>query len=214
MVRAKICGITNRSDAFAAVDLGASALGFNFYQKSPRVVSPGSAWGIVRRLPPLIATFGVFVNWEPDAVVALTRSLRLSGAQLHGDETSAAVRNVAADVTVIKALSLGKGIGMAALARYDAAAALLLDAPHSGEYGGTGKVSNWQLAAKAARKYCVVLAGGLTPGNIYDAILAVRPFAVDVASGVESRPGKKDRGKLRAFLEEVARANQYLATRA
>jgi phosphoribosylanthranilate isomerase len=210
MVRVKICGITNWPDAIAACNLGADALGFNFYKKSPRAISPASAWKIILKLPPFVAPVGVFVNWTPSAVIALAESLRLAAAQLHGDETPADIAAVARRLTVIKAVRVAKGFSAAHLARYRAAHSFLLDAAHTGQYGGTGLSTDWSAARKAANSHRIILAGGLTPENIAAAIRFVRPYAVDVASGVESRPGKKDHGKLRDFFREVDRANRDL----
>jgi phosphoribosylanthranilate isomerase len=215
MVRAKICGITRLEDARLAVELGASALGFNFYDKSPRCLSPSDAWNIIRRLPALTYTVGVFVNWDDASVIALAKSLRLSAVQLHGDESNVLAARCAKVFPVIKAFRTNDQFSIAELRRYGSATSFLVDAapPTEGTstYGGTGQLANWKLAAAAAKKFPILLAGGLNSENIGEAIVAVRPYAVDVASGVESRPGKKDPAKLRAFFAEVARANQELS---
>ena len=207
MVRAKICGITRLEDARLAIDLGAHALGFNFYEKSPRCISPAEAWNILRKLPALVCTVGVFVNWDAASVVALARALRLSVVQLHGDESAAVAAACAKHLPVIKAFRTDSGFPLAQLHRYSAASSFLLDAapPTEGSsiYGGTGQLANWKLAATAARKFPVLLAGGLTPENVGEAIVAVRPYAVDVASGVESSPGIKDMDKVHAFIAAV-----------
>ena len=214
MVRVKICGITRLEDARLAVELGADALGFNFFEGSPRCLTPRDAWNILRRLPAPLATVGVFVNWDSAPVVTLARSLRLGAVQLHGDEGPPVTAACAKTVPVIKAFGTAQGVSLTTLRAHRAASAFLLDSaqdktgPRS--YGGTGRLADWGIAGRAARIYPVVLAGGLTPENVREAILAVRPFAVDVASGIESRPGVKDSGKLRAFLSEVARANREL----
>jgi phosphoribosylanthranilate isomerase len=210
MVRVKICGITNVEDALLACELGANAVGLNFYSESPRCVSPFIAGDITLKLPPLVSVIGVFVNWQPAPVVALAKALRLSAVQLHGDESPQIVSAIAKKISVIKALHLGRGSGPPAFAKYRAASAFLLDAAHSGQYGGTGEITDWSVASTAAKSHRILLAGGLTTENVAEAILAVRPYAVDVTSGVEARPGKKDPGKLRAFFSEVARANQTL----
>jgi phosphoribosylanthranilate isomerase len=210
MVRVKICGITNVEDALLACDLGADAIGLNFYSGSPRCISPFTASKIIRKLPPFVAPIGVFVNWQAAAVTALAKALALSAAQLHGDEPPKLAGEIARKVSVIKALHLGKGSALPSFARYRGTTAFLLDAPHSGQYGGTGQTTDWSLAHTAAKSHRILLAGGLTPENVAQAILAVRPYAVDVTSGVESKPGKKDQGKLRAFFDEVSRANQTL----
>lgn len=211
MVRVKICGITNVEDALLACDLGADAIGLNFYGKSPRCISPSTASKIIRKLPPFVASVGVFVNWQAAPVTALAKALGLSGAQLHGDEPPKLVGEIAKKISVIKALHVGKGSALPDFAKYRGATAFLLDAPHSGQYGGTGHTTDWSFAHAAAKSHRILLAGGLTPENVAEAILAVCPYAVDVTSGVESKPGKKDPGKLRAFFDEVARANRTLA---
>lgn len=213
MIRVKICGITNWPDARAACDAGAAALGFNFYEPSPRAVSPAAAWKILRRLPPFVEPVGVFVNWTPDAVLSLADALQLTSVQLHGEETPRDVAACARRRRVIKAFRVGPGFSLAGLRRYSAAAAFLLDAARAGQYGGTGQTTDWSLAGQAARSRRIILAGGLTPENVAEAIRRVRPYAVDVASGVESRPGRKDPGKLRAFFAEVQRASRELAAK-
>ena len=213
MVRVKICGITNDSDARASVDLGAYALGFNFYEKSVRNISPAEAYKIVRALPDAIESVGVFVNWSSEAVIALANAVGLDTVQLHGDELPETVRAAAKHFRVTKALRVGPGFILAGLRPYKAASAYLFDAAKAGQYGGTGHRSDWAIARRAAKSHRIILAGGLTPENVADAILYVRPYAVDVASGVESRPGKKDRGKLREFFAEVERANRELKSK-
>ena len=210
MVRVKICGITNVEDALLACELGADAIGLNFYDKSPRSISPFTASKIIGKLPPFVAPVGVFVNWQAAPVITLVKALGLAAAQLHGDEPPKLVSEIAKKVSVIKALHVGKGSALPPFARYRGAAAFLLDAPHSGQYGGTGHATDWSLAGTAAKSHRILLAGGLTPENVAEAILAVRPYAVDVTSGVESKPGKKDPAKLRAFFDAVNRANQTL----
>lgn len=210
MIRVKICGITNVEDALLACELGADAIGLNFYDKSPRCISPFAASKIIRKLPPFVAPVGVFVNWQAAPVTTLAKALALSAAQLHGDEPPKLVTEIARKVSVIKGLHVGKGTALPPFAKYRGATAFLLDAPHSGQYGGTGHTTDWSLAQTAAKSHRILLAGGLTPENVAEAILAVRPYAVDVTSGVEAKPGRKDPGKLRAFFDEVARANQQL----
>lgn len=211
MIRVKICGITRWEDARLACEQGAWALGFNFYEKSPRAIAPATAWGIRRRLPESVEAIGVFVNWKPTAVVALARSLELSGIQLHGDECAAHVNFCAKRLPVIKAFRVDAGFSAKSFAFFRTASAFLLDGARPGQYGGSGETTDWPLAARAARRHRVILAGGLTPENVAAAIYAVRPYAVDVTSGVESRPGKKDPGKLREFLREAERAGREIA---
>ena len=210
MVRVKICGVTTPEDACLAAELGAHAIGLNFYPESPRSISPFAARNILRKLPPLVSSVGIFVNWAPEPIIALSQALRLAAAQLHGDETPQTVAEVAEKIPVIKALRIEKGSAPIGLPRHRAAAAFLLDAASPGQYGGAGVTTDWVQARTLAESHRIILAGGLTPENVAEAILAVRPFAVDVASGVESVPGKKDPAKLRAFFSEVARASRSL----
>ncbi len=214
MVRVKICGITNPADARLATELGAHALGFNFYEKSPRAVSPADAWEMRRKLAPFVSAIGIFVDWKPSAVVALATSLRLDAVQLHGDECAHHVDDCSARLPVIKALHVGAEFSEKEFTRFHSASAFLLDAAPDADkpkqFGGTGKTIDWLLAQKLAVTHRIILAGGLTPENVAEAIRMVHPYAVDVASGVESRPGKKDPGKLRAFFDEVAGAQREI----
>jgi len=210
--RVKICGITRLEDARLAIELGAHALGFNFYEKSPRCLAPAEAWKILRKLPALVATVGVFVNWDSASIIALAKSLRLSAVQLHGDQSATITAECARHFPVIKAFRTKSKFQFTQFRAHNAAASFLLDAATSGtkskNYGGTGRLADWKIAKRVAEKYPILLAGGLTPENIAEAILTVRPYAVDLASGVESTPGKKDPAKLRAFFAEVSRANR------
>jgi phosphoribosylanthranilate isomerase len=213
--RVKICGITRLDDARLAIELGADALGFNFYEKSLRCLAPADAWKILRKLPALVSTVGVFLNWDSASIIALAKSLLLGAVQLHGDESPAVSAECARHFPVIKAFRSDRKLQFPQLRRHHLAASFLLDAaisdPSPGKYGGTGCLADWNIAKRVATKYPVLLAGGLTPENVAQAILTVRPYAVDVASGVESSPGKKDPAKLRAFFCEVARANHELS---
>jgi len=197
-VKLKVCGVTSLEDARAAIDCGAEYLGFNFYPKSPRYIAPQSARAIIELLPDDIIIVGVFVNESrPEDVVEI---LRLSGArmaQLHGDESPDYCASVGAE-RVIKALRGGDGFDVLSVLNYPASA-ILLDAFDAKLYGGTGRTTNWAIAREVARLTKVFLAGGLSPENIVEAIRAVEPFAVDVNSGVESAPGRKDASKLQAL---------------
>lgn len=208
ITRVKICGITRWEDAALACELGAHALGFNFYEKSPRAIAPAAAWHIIRRLPPFVAPIGVFVNWQSSAVLALAKSLRLAAVQLHGDESSTCASECAHYIPVIRAFRVGAYFNLSQMDRYKSASAFLLDGAPSGEsavrFGGSGQTANWEIAREAARSHKIILAGGLTPENVAEGIRSVRPYAVDVASGVESAPGIKDPGKLRKFLAAIA----------
>src|SRR6266853_1204144 len=195
--RVKICGITTWDDARFSVDLGASALGFNFYPPSPRAISPADAWNIIRRLPPFVEVVGVFVNWPPLVVAALARALRLHTVQLHGGESPEEVATLARTHRVIKAVQAGRGFRAAGLARFHLADAILLDGFARGLHGGTGRTLDWNLARAARRYGRIILAGGLTPENIAEAIQVAEPYAVDIASGVEARPRRKDPARLR-----------------
>ena len=171
-------------------------------------MSPLRAWEIIRRLPPLVGVVGVFVDWPAEVVAALARALHLGAVQLHGAEKAEQVRALAKQFSVIKAFGVGPGFRVAALARYGAASAFLLDGFREGLHGGTGKTADWRLAWRANRYGRVILAGGIRPDNVGQAIAEARPFAVDVASGVESRPGKKSPAAMRALLRAVEVANR------
>lgn len=211
MVRVKICGITKWEDVKLSADLGAHAIGLNFYEGSPRCITPFAATELIRRLPLFVAPVGIFVNWAHAPIVALCKALRLSAAQLHGDETSQTVDAVARRLPVIKALRMGQGSEKLEFSSFRGASAFLLDSALSGQYGGSGTTGNWHIARTAAQTQRIILAGGLTPENVAEAIRIVRPYAVDVASGVEARPGKKDPAKLRAFFDEVSRASREIS---
>ncbi len=198
MVKLKVCGITSYEDASAAIDAGAEFLGFNFYAPSPRYISPETAREIIETLPPEIINVGVFVNEaRPELVHQKMMLSGVSVAQLHGDEDEMYCRIVGAS-RVIKALRIGRKFDLESLTGFPASA-FLIDAVDPKLFGGTGKTSNWDIARDIAQVANVFLAGGLTPENIGEAIRAVRPFAVDVNSGVETYPGRKDKEKLQAL---------------
>lgn len=200
MVRVKICGITSRDDALMAVEAGADALGFVFYEKSPRFVNPLTAAAIIRELPPLVQTVGLFVNEDVEKINWAADFCGLDLVQLHGDEEPRDADEVKR--RVIRALRVKDETSLVA---HDAwqVSALLLDAWVSGAYGGTGETFNWDLAAVAARQRPVILAGGLTPENVAEAVRIVHPYAVDVSSGVEATPGRKDPEKVREFVRRA-----------
>jgi phosphoribosylanthranilate isomerase len=201
-VKLKVCGVTSLEDARAAIDCGAEYLGFNFYPKSPRYISPSSARAIIERLPDDVIGVGVFVNEpRPEDVDEILRVSGARMAQLHGDESPDYCAGLGAG-RVIKALRVGEGFDARRVLDYPAAA-ILLDAFDAKLYGGTGKTADWEIAREAARLARVFLAGGLSPDNIVEAIRAVEPFAVDVNSGVERAPGRKDRDKLHALYRLV-----------
>jgi phosphoribosylanthranilate isomerase len=204
MLKVKICGITNVDDALAAVGAGADALGFNFYRKSPRYVTPEEARRIVERVPGRVLCVGVFVNEEADEVRRVVASAGLGAAQLHGDESADYCRALGCGMT-IKALRVGEGFDVGAVARCGAEA-VLLDAFAGEAFGGTGRTFDWEVARRArALAPRLFLAGGLTPENVSEAVRAVRPFAVDVCSGVETAPGRKSLALVKNFIE-AARA--------
>lgn len=215
MVRVKICGITNLRDALLAAEAGADALGFNFWRGSPRYVSPAAAWKIIRKLPPLVVPVGLFVDERPATVIKVAKRLGLKVVQLHGEESPDMVRVVAArGLSVIKAFAVGPGFGASVMRRFPRAEMFLLDAAVPGMRGGTGRKSDWSKARKAVRYLAhdvthgtkVFLAGGLTPANVSAAVKMVRPFGVDVSSGVERRPGVKSASKVREFIRRAKAA--------
>ena len=203
-VKVKVCGITNAEDARAAVEAGADALGFIFYEQSPRYVVPAVASRIIAELPPLIVTVGVFVNEGMATVRSIMDTCGLAMAQLHGDENASYCHELSRPS--MKALRLKDRGSLLALAEYQGRGGVrgfVLDTFSELTYGGTGQVTDWALAADVAKSTRILLAGGLTPDNVTEAIRAVRPYGVDVSSGVEAAPGKKDPAKIRAFLEAV-----------
>jgi phosphoribosylanthranilate isomerase len=210
MILVKICGITNWPDAKAACDAGANMLGFNFYEKSLRRVSTVEAATMRAKLPAGVEPVGLFVNAKPSEIASLHAFVRFNAAQLHGDESPSIVSEVGRTVPVIKAFRVAADFPLSTLDRFHDAFAFLLDGSRGGQYGGTGTAADWNVARRAASSHRIVLAGGLTPENVAAAIRAVRPYAVDVASGVETKPGKKDQAKVRAFIEEVRRAEKEL----
>ena len=206
MVKVKICGITNWADARRAIESGADLLGFNFVRTSPRYVTPAKARRMVKKLPGNISAVGVFENESEEAMLEIARSVGLRQLQLHGDESPAMVARLAQNgehLGVIKALRVKKPFRVAQLAAYKRAGAILLDGFSRQARGGTGKTFDWHLARRAKRHGRIFLAGGLTPENVGQAIRTARPYAVDVCSGVESRPGKKDARRMRSLVRAV-----------
>lgn len=200
MVRVKICGITNVEDALQACACGADALGLVFYDKSPRCVTPETARVIIQALPPLVTPVGLFVNEQPQRIRQLAEYCGLDVIQLHGDEGPQDCDF--APLRSIKALRVRDAASLVGHEQFPTSA-LLLDAWVAGAYGGTGESFNWELAAGIARQRPVILAGGLTPDNVAAAVSAVRPYGVDVSSGVESVPGRKDPAKVAAFIRNA-----------
>lgn len=198
MTRVKICGITNQDDALCAAETGAHALGFVFYSKSPRNIKLRIAAKICQALPPFISKVGVFVNESEATIQKIVRECGLSAIQLHGDESPAFCQKF--DLPVIKAFQIRSIKDMAQLSKYQVNGHLL-DTYSEKMRGGTGAVFDWNLAVKAKRfGRRIILSGGLTPQNVVQAIRKVQPFAMDVSSGVEKSPGKKDPAKIKSFL--------------
>ncbi len=203
--RVKICGITRLEDALAAVDAGADALGFVFVPGTPRFITAEAAAGIISALPPFVSTVGLFVNASEDTIDSHLRISRVQSVQLHGDESPEDSMKWLGRVRVLKAFRVRGPETIQRLADYRFAAdAFLLDAFVPGAHGGTGARFDWELAlaAKSAGRP-LILAGGITPQNVAEAVARVRPDAVDVSSGVESSPGKKDAAKIRALIQAV-----------
>lgn len=201
MIKVKICGITNSEDARAAVEAGADALGFVLHRKSPRCVPMDVVKAIVAALPPFVLPVGVFVNEEAATVREVMDQCGLALAQLHGEETASYCETLGRPI--LRAIRLRGPGDLLALAEYKGRAQVrgfLVDAFSEKEYGGTGQVADWGLAAEAAKSAQILLAGGLTPENVREAIRQVRPYGVDVSSGVEASPGKKDHAKVGAFI--------------
>ncbi|HEX8282234.1 MAG TPA: phosphoribosylanthranilate isomerase [Pyrinomonadaceae bacterium] len=203
MTRVKVCGITNLEDALAAIEAGAELLGFNFYARSPRYVTAADARRVVERLPEGVECVGVFVNEAaPETVERIAVEAGLGAAQLHGDETPEFCRALRG-LTTIKALRVGADYTPESAAGYPTDA-VLLDAYVAGEWGGTGHTFDWSLARRTREAVPrLILAGGLKPDNVAEAVAAVRPHAVDVCSGVETAPGRKSLRLMRRFVERI-----------
>jgi phosphoribosylanthranilate isomerase len=207
--RIKICGITRAVDVDAAIDAGADALGFVLYAKSPRALSLAGAEALVARLPPFVTPVLLFVNASPGEVHAAAQAVPQALLQFHGDETPEQCE--AAGRPFLRAARMGSGFDLLDFAaRFHAATALLLDA-HVEGYGGGGKAFDWSLIPPSVPSP-VVLSGGLNPSNVTDGVLHVRPFAVDVSSGVESAKGVKNAVLMRRFCKAVRDADQRLAS--
>ncbi len=201
--RIKICGITNVEDAVQAVEAGADALGFVFYAQSPRCVTLAQAQKIIVELPPFVTTVGLFVNEEIPQIRRIVTAARLDVVQLHGDEP--ADDCIIEPLRVIKALRVRDASSLQGADAYPVSA-LLLDAWSDQAYGGTGKQFDWQLAKKMTANRPIILAGGLNPDNVALAVAEVQPYAVDVSSGVEAEPGRKDHQKVTEFIRRVRKA--------
>jgi phosphoribosylanthranilate isomerase len=198
-MKVKVCGITDYQDAAMALDQGVDALGFNFYRPSPRYIDPAAARAIIRRLPPFSISVGLFVNAVVEDVTEIVDFAGVQAIQLHGDETPDYCRRLA-DRPLLKAIRIGGDSIPDNLQEYPVRA-FLLDAKDDALFGGTGKSFDWRLAKNI--NYPIVLAGGLRPDNVREAIRITTPYGVDVCSGVESRTGRKDAGLLMEFMNEV-----------
>jgi phosphoribosylanthranilate isomerase len=204
MVKVKICGITNPEDAQAVVDCGADALGFVFFKDSPRYISPVRAAAIIRKLPSFVQTVGVFVNEPAEEIDKTVLECGIDLIQLHGDESP---ESCALSRRTIKAIRVKSLESLSSLEAFsDLVSAFLLDAYAPDKLGGTGLIFNWDIAKEAKQFGRIILAGGLTPDNVAEAVRFVRPYAVDVSSGVELSKGKKDHRKVRLFIERAKSA--------
>jgi len=204
MTRVKICGITSAADAAAAVDAGEDALGVVFAPGTPRYVAPDVAAGILEVVPPLVATVGVFVDHPLEEVLRIISVLGLHAVQLHGQEPAAYSRRI--PVPVIRAVRVRDAASLQPLETYPAHA-FLLDAYVEGLPGGTGTPISLDLALQAKGRKPVILSGGLRPETVSQAVRLVRPYGVDVSSGVEASPGRKDHRKVREFIVNVRQAD-------
>jgi len=201
-IKVKICGTTSLKDAFLAVESGADAIGFIFYKMSPRNISQKEAKEIILQLPPFIETVGVFVNETSDKINRIAEQCKLNSIQLHGEESPALCRRVKRKV--IKAFRVKNSDSLKSIASYKVSG-FLLDSYNDGSKGGTGQIFDWNLALRVKKKGPVILAGGLNPYNVFTAIHRVKPYGVDVCSGVEKSPGIKDHEKIREFIKSVRR---------
>ena len=199
-VKVKICGMTNLKDVKVAVDGGVDAVGFIFYKKSPRSVTMQAVRKIVLELPPFVDSVGVFVNETAEQINKIADRCNLDRVQLHGNESPTFCKKIRR--RVIKAIRVKDIQSLKKLSDYPVSS-FLLDTFSEDQYGGTGKVFDWNLAYPAKKYGPIILAGGLTPNNVRQAIQRIQPYGVDVCSGVESQPGIKDHKKMKAFLKNV-----------
>lgn len=205
--RVKICGITSKDDAFKAIKFGADALGFVFCKKSPRYLSPSRARNIVEILPPFVSIVGVFVDEKIGAIRDIAGFVGLNAVQLHGDEDHHFCHRLKRYqvLRIIKGFRVNEAFDFGSVKKFDVDG-YLFDTYQEGVLGGTGKVFNWELLKAADVRGTVILSGGLTPENVAEAVRIVKPFAVDVSSGVEKAPGEKDHHKLQAFIQNARQA--------
>jgi len=205
LVKVKICGITNSEDALAACEYGADALGFIFYKKSPRFIELERVKDIIKDLPPFVTTVGVFVDEDADRISEIADAAKLDIIQLHGSEPPEFCNVFKRKI--IKAFKIqeqgARGKGQENEIRRYTVSAYLLDTYKEGVEGGTGETFNWEIAKEAKGFGRIILAGGLTPQNVAEAVETVMPYGVDVISGVEQKPGKKDLQKVKNFIERA-----------
>ncbi len=199
--KVKICGITNIEDALHASECGADALGFILYRRSPRFIDPDRAASIIRELPPFVTTVGVFVDESPETVNTLAREVGFGVVQLHGNESPGEC--TAVEARVVKAVRIRDTHSLNGLGSYSGVSAFLLDTYRQGVPGGTGESFDWDIAVEAKGYGRIILSGGLNPENIREAVICVRPYGVDVSSGVEIEPGRKDHRKVAEFISRV-----------
>jgi phosphoribosylanthranilate isomerase len=200
LTRIKICGTINLDDALMAIEAGADALGFIFVPNTPRYIHPDQAAKIIEDLSPFITVVGLFVNADPEDIAATADQCHLDMIQLHGDESPGFCQ--ALNRRLIKAFRVKDESSLSRLSDYRVSG-YLLDTYVEGAMGGTGKVFDWNLAVKAKQHGRIILAGGLAPDNVASAVRQVRPYGVDVSSGVEANPGHKDPAKVKAFIRAV-----------
>ncbi|HSG30371.1 MAG TPA: phosphoribosylanthranilate isomerase [Thermodesulfobacteriota bacterium] len=203
MTKVKICGITNYKDASKSLDYGADALGFIFYKKSKRYIEPSEALNIIKQLPPFVTKVGVFVNSSYTNITKISKTLSINAIQLHGDETPAFCKRFLP--VVIKALRIKDHQDLEKVDSFGTQA-ILFDTYSSADYGGTGRVFDWNILRKLKTDKKIILSGGLNPQNVGMAVKTVKPYAVDVSSGVEKSAGIKDHKKIKEFIEVVKNA--------
>jgi phosphoribosylanthranilate isomerase len=199
----KICGITNLDDALYAAECEANAVGFNFFKESKRYIAPEDALAIIRELPETVRRIGVFVNADAETVNKIASNLLLDFVQFHGDETVEYVRQFGQQA--IKVFRAGEGFDPSIVRSYNTPLSLI-DAYDPEVYGGTGKTADWKSARAASQYGKIILAGGLTPENVQEAIRQADPFGVDVAGGIEIMAGKKDHAKMKEFIDKARHA--------
>jgi phosphoribosylanthranilate isomerase len=200
MIRVKICGLTNLDDAMASAELGADAVGFVMYPKSPRCVKPVRAKRIIAELPPYVTAVGVFANQEFQEVEEIMVECGFDLAQLQGDEPPEFCQRLGS--RVVKAIRVKDAGSLKQMSEYSVRA-FLLDTYREDQFGGTGERFDWDLAVQARQYGRIILAGGLTPDNVQEAVAKIQPYGVDVSSGVERQPGKKDHTKIEKFIKQA-----------